>query len=175
MESTQGVSFRGRERTNKREAGDWQAEKKVETPPRADSSKRQWGTCHQHKLPQRFCAESLAGRLLKLINMVSSFLEEVSTLGAILPCELGLPVGSADTESACSAGDTRELGSIPGIGKTHWGSEWLPTPVFLPGESHGQRSLVGYSPQGCKESDTTEQLSTSTMGTVCVLQLSPVT
>ena len=37
-------------------------------------------------------------------------------------------------------------------------SEWLPTPVFLPGESHGQRSLVGYSPWGPKESDTTERL-----------------
>ena len=36
--------------------------------------------------------------------------------------------------------------------------EWLPTPVFLPGESHGQRNLVGYSPWGHKESDTTEQL-----------------
>ena len=35
---------------------------------------------------------------------------------------------------------------------------WQPTPVFLPGESHGWRSLVGYSPRGCKESDTTEQL-----------------
>ena len=34
------------------------------------------------------------------------------------------------------------------------------TPVFLPGEFHGQRSLEGYSPWGCKESDTTEQLST---------------
>ena len=33
-----------------------------------------------------------------------------------------------------------------------------PTPVFLPGESHGQRSLVGYSPWGRKESDTTERL-----------------
>ena len=39
---------------------------------------------------------------------------------------------------------------------------WQPTPVFLPGESHGRRSLVGHSPQGCKESDTTERLSTST-------------
>ena len=38
--------------------------------------------------------------------------------------------------------------------------EMQPTPVFLPGESHGQRSLVGCSPWGCKESDTTEQLST---------------
>ena len=37
---------------------------------------------------------------------------------------------------------------------------WQPTPVFLPGKSHGQRSLVSYSPWGCKESDTTEQLST---------------
>ena len=33
---------------------------------------------------------------------------------------------------------------------------WQPTPVFLPGESHGQRSLVGYSPWGCKELDTTK-------------------
>ena len=68
---------------NKREAVDWQAEKKVETPPHEESSKRQWGTCHQHKLPQRFCTESLAGRLLELINTASSFLEEASTLGAI--------------------------------------------------------------------------------------------
>ena len=38
---------------------------------------------------------------------------------------------------------------------------WQPTPVFLPGESHGQRSLVGYSPRGCKEFNTTERLSTA--------------
>ena len=35
---------------------------------------------------------------------------------------------------------------------------WQPTPVFLPGESHGPRSLVGYSPWGRKQSETTEQL-----------------
>ena len=40
--------------------------------------------------------------------------------------------------------------------KLPWRRAWHPTPAFLPGESHGQRSLVGYSPQGCKESDTTE-------------------
>ena len=39
-----------------------------------------------------------------------------------------------------------------------WRREWQPTPVFLPRESHGWRSLVGYSPWGCKESDTTERL-----------------
>ena len=45
---------------------------------------------------------------------------------------------------------------------------WQPTPVFLPGESHGQRSLAGYSPLGCKESDRTEQL------TLTVYQFSSV-
>ena len=40
---------------------------------------------------------------------------------------------------------------------------WQPTPVFLPAESHGQRSLAGYSPWGAKESDMTEQLSIYTV------------
>ena len=44
----------------------------------------------------------------------------------------------------------------PWVGKVPWGRVWQPTPVFLPGESHGQRSLMGYSPWGRKESDTTE-------------------
>ena len=43
-----------------------------------------------------------------------------------------------------------------------WRREWLPTPVFFPVESHGQRSLEGYSPQGHKESDTIKQLSMPT-------------
>jgi len=45
----------------------------------------------------------------------------------------------------------------PFIGKIPGRREWLPTPAFLPEESHGQRSLMGYSPWGCKESDSTEQ------------------
>ena len=44
----------------------------------------------------------------------------------------------------------------PWVGKIPWRRAWQPTPVFLPGESHGQRSLVGYSAWSCKESDTTE-------------------
>ena len=43
----------------------------------------------------------------------------------------------------------------PWVGKMPWDAR-QPTPVFLPAESHGQRSLVGYSPQGYKELDTTE-------------------
>ena len=41
---------------------------------------------------------------------------------------------------------------------------WQPTLAFLPGKSHGERSLVGYSPWGCKELDTTEQLTLSVSG-----------
>ena len=43
-----------------------------------------------------------------------------------------------------------------------WRRQWQPTPVFLPGEFCGQRSLAGYSPWGCKESDTTEHTHTHT-------------
>ena len=45
----------------------------------------------------------------------------------------------------------------PWIVNTPWRREWQPTPIFLPGESLGQRSLAGYSPWGHKESDMTEQ------------------
>ena len=51
----------------------------------------------------------------------------------------------------------------PWVGKIPWRRKWQPTPVFLPGESHGQRSLASYNPWGHKESDMTEQLSTSTI------------
>ena len=47
-------------------------------------------------------------------------------------------------------------GFDPWVGKKPWRKAWQPTLVFLPEESHGQRSLVGYSPWGCKESDTTD-------------------
>ena len=79
-----------------------------------------------------------------------------------IPVFLGFPHGSDGKESACNAGD---LGLIPGLGKIPWRRAWQPTPVFLPGEFHGQRSQVGYSPRGRKESDTTEQLSLSNLNT----------
>ena len=49
----------------------------------------------------------------------------------------------------------QETGSIPGSGRSPGEGNGNPPPIFLPGEFHGQRSLVGYSPWGCKESDTT--------------------
>ena len=47
-------------------------------------------------------------------------------------------------ESASTAGATEYAGSIPGLGRFPWRRAWQPTPVFLPGEFHGQRSLAGY-------------------------------
>ena len=52
----------------------------------------------------------------------------------------------------------------PWVGKTPWRRKWQPTPVFLPGKSHGQRSLVGYSVWGRKESDTNEHAWMQIMG-----------
>ena len=52
--------------------------------------------------------------------------------------------------------DVRDQGSVPGSGKIPWKRKWQPTPVFLPKEFHGQRSLMGSSPWGHKLSDMTE-------------------
>ena len=52
----------------------------------------------------------------------------------------------------------KRLGFNPSVRKIPWRRAWQLTPVFMPGDSHGQRNLVGYSPRGHKESDTTEQL-----------------
>ena len=71
---------------------------------------------------------------------------------------LGFHGGSDDKESACNV---RDLGSIPGLGRFPWRREQLPTPVFWPGESDGQRSLASYSPWGRQESDTNEGLTVS--------------
>ena len=50
----------------------------------------------------------------------------------------------------------QDLLTAPNIRSIPWRGKWQPTPVFWPGEFHGQRSLAGYSPWGCKESDMTE-------------------
>ena len=54
-----------------------------------------------------------------------------------------------------NAGDIRDAGSIPCVRKSHWRRAWQPIPVCLPRESHGQRSLVGYSPWYHKELNKT--------------------
>ena len=69
---------------------------------------------------------------------------------------MGLPRWHSGKESACQCRRCKRCRSDPWVGKIPWRRKWQHTPLFMPGEFHGQRSLAGYSPWGCKELDTTE-------------------
>ena len=86
-----------------------------------------------------------------LLSSEGKIMHFYRTLGRFL----GFPGGSEGEESSYNAGD---LGSIPGSGRSPGEGNGTPLQYSLPGKSHGWRSLVGYSPWGRKESDTTEQL-----------------
>ena len=84
-----------------------------------------------------------------------------------LVTQQGFSGGFSGKQSACN-------GFNPWVGKILRRRKWQPTPVFLPEESHGEKSLEGYSPWVCKESDTTEQLThthTHTQSSVYLLIL----
>ena len=68
----------------------------------------------------------------------------------------GFPGGPNGKEPTCQCKRQKRNGFSSLIDKIPWRRAWQPTPVFLPGESNGQRSLAGYSPWGRKESDMTE-------------------
>ena len=73
-----------------------------------------------------------------------------------VPVGLSLFLRVYGKEPICQCRRLKRWGFDPWVGKIPWRRTWQPTPVFLPGESHGQRSLEGYSPRGCKELGTTE-------------------
>ena len=77
-----------------------------------------------------------------------------------------LGVGDGQGGLACCGPScqSKRLGFDPWVEKIPWRREWQPTLVFLPGESHGQRSLAGSSLRGHKESDTAEQLNNNNKG-----------
>ena len=85
--------------------------------------------------------------------------EEVETVSILTAMIVNRYINGAHDKG--SAYKAKDPGLIPGSrrSKILWRKEWLPNPVFLPEEFHGQRSLAGYSPWDRKESDTTEQLS----------------
>ena len=74
------------------------------------------------------------------------------------PLQWGFPRGSDHTESTCNEGD---LNSIPGLGRSPGGGHDSPLQYSCLENPHGPNSLVGYRPWSCKESDTTERLSTA--------------
>ena len=78
----------------------------------------------------------------------------IESIWLLLPSFLGGASLVAQTVKNPLAGS--RPGINPWVGKIPWRRAWQPTPVFLPGEFHGQRSLAGYSAWGYKESDMTE-------------------
>ena len=74
--------------------------------------------------------------------------------------ENGFPRWCSGKESTCLCRRLKRHGFDSWVGKIPWSRKWQPTPVFLPGKSHGQRNPVGYSPWGCKELDMTEHACT---------------
>ena len=70
----------------------------------------------------------------------------------IINASTGASQVASGKEPAWQRGRCKRHEFSPWVGKIPWRRKWQPTPVFLPGESHGQRGLVGYSPRGRKES-----------------------
>ena len=77
---------------------------------------------------------------------------------------MGLRKCTSGKEPACQYKRHKRGGFDPWVRKIPWRRKWQPTPVFLLGKSHGQRSLAGYSPWGRKESDTIKQLNNNPIG-----------
>ena len=87
----------------------------------------------------------------KLVSLAKNVLRqngESVSLHILVPSKeaLGFPGGTSGKEPTCQCRRHKRCGFDPWVGKIPWRRERQPTPVFLPGESHGKRSLVGYSP-----------------------------
>ena len=92
-------------------------------------------------------------RTIKTPSEMMSFLKEKKPalyLCVLRTVFLGFPGSAFGKESTCQCRRHRDSGLIPGFWKIPWKRKWHPTPVFLPGKFHGQKSLVGYSPWGKK-------------------------
>ena len=93
----------------------------------------------------------------------TALLPTMGMITAIFP-QQGLPTWRGGKEPSCHCRRHKRHGFDSWVGKIPWRRKWQPTPVFLPGKSHRQRSLVGYSLWGHKQSDATEHTCTAYLG-----------
>ena len=100
-------------------------------------------------------------RVISFSDFLQLYIDPNSHKFILLSWPCGNPRYLSGKESTCQCRRCQKRQLSPWVGKILWRRAWQPTPVFLPGQSHGQRSGEGYSPWGHKESDTTEILSTS--------------
>ena len=109
------------------------------------------------KLTSSLMRSYLESYVLSSVSRASDFLSEGPGFKSLFGClrwasQVVLVVKNPPT----NAEDFKRHGFDPCVGKIPWRMAWQPIPVFLPGESHGQRSLEGYSPRGRKELDMNE-------------------
>ena len=103
-----------------------------------------WWSAQLWTLSYYLCVQSMASKREQYLLHIDCWVKKQKI--AYMKIE-GLPWWLSGKEFTCNAGDT---GLIPGVRKISWRRKWQPTLVFLLGKSHGQRSLVDYSPWGCK-------------------------
>ena len=101
-----------------------------------------------------FVTIELPGKPSSEVGMVVSIL--LSLFYKFSQFILDFPDGTGGKKSACQCRRCEKPRLDPWVRKIPWRRKWQPTPVFLSGKSQGQRNLVGYSPWGHKESNTTE-------------------
>ena len=93
---------------------------------------------------------------MKLCTVIQDYMYHLSIFSL---WSVGFPGGASGKEPAWQSRRHKRWRYHPWVRKTPWRRAQQPTPVFLPGKSHGQRSLAGYSLWGCKALDMTERLS----------------
>ena len=130
-----------------------------ESSPRKEYFQFPWKSTHATHW-KFFCLSDTHS--LNDILRLNEYLNLIWSTGLCI--RVGFPGGAIGKEPTCQCRRPKRPGFNPWVKKIPWRREWLPTSVFLPGESHGQRSLVGYTPEGRKESDTLKRLSTHASG-----------
>ena len=120
--------------------------------------------------PLQYCG--LENSMDCIVHGVAKSWTRLSDFHFHLGVRWGFPGGSEVKNLPVIAGEHRRRRFDRWVEKTLWRRQWQPTPVFLAWESHGQRSLEGKSPWGCKESDTPERLTTSAATNSIISRLS---